>query len=92
VKKSDVLHESHFIEMSDDVLKESLGYVYHRIKNLKDSAKTDPEIERLKGELKAYTEDNFTKETKHLSKMLKAACVVAELRGIRWKAPDEDSK
>lgn len=85
----DLLRESHFVEMSDDDLKEHLGYLYEAVKDLKSQMKTDPEIERMTEALKAYKEDNFTSRIKYLSKLLKAASTVASLRGLHWDVKDE---
>jgi hypothetical protein len=85
------LHESQFIDLGDEQLKEALGFLWEGIKNLTDAKKNDPQIEKMKGELKAYTDEHYAVEIKRLSKLLKAARVVAKLRGVQWKLP-EDTK
>lgn len=85
--KKDLFDQSRYLDLSDDDLKEQLGFLHEQSKRLKEAEKADPEVERLKGELKAYIEDNFRKEKKEVDKCLKACRVVAKLRGIQWRPP-----
>lgn len=87
--KRDILHESAVVDMSDDALKELLGATWEAIKNLTDQMKTDPEVERMEGELKKYKKDNFQDAIKRYKRLLKAARYVAQARGIQWKIPEE---
>lgn len=83
--KKELFDQSRFLDLDDESLKEQLGFLHEQSKRLKESEKADPEVERLKGELKAYIEDNFRSERKEVDKALKAARVIAKLRGIKWK-------
>ncbi len=85
--KQEIFDQSRFVELSEDDLKEALGFMWDRAKALKDAEKTDVEVERLKGELKIYITDHFSTERKRLEKDLRAARAIAKLRGIQWKAP-----
>lgn len=87
MSKKDILHESQFIELSDVDLKEALGALWERIKQLKESEKSDPDVQQMTERLKTYREDNFISERKELEKHLKAARYVANARGIKWKMP-----
>lgn len=85
--KKELFDQSRFVELGDEDLKEALGFLWDRVKRLKEAEQADPEIVRLKAELKSYINDNFDTERKAVERDLKAARYVAQLRGIKWKAP-----
>lgn len=87
--KKDLFDQSRYIDLDDDDLKEQLGFLHEQAKRLSEAEKTDPEVERMKGELKAYLEDNFKRERKDVLKCLKACRAIARMRGITWKAPKD---
>lgn len=87
--KNDILKESHFVDFTDDQLKEHLGFLHESVKGLKEQMKNDPEIERMTEALKTYKDDNFNSRIKQYSKLLKAARVIAQMRGLQWDVKDD---
>ncbi len=83
--KKDVLDESKYVDLSDEDLKESLGFMWERCKSLREAEKTDPDVCQMRDKLKSYIEDNFRVERKDVERHLKAARQIAKLRGLKWK-------
>jgi translation elongation factor EF-Ts len=88
--KRGILSESQFIELSDSDLKEALGALWERLKALKEAEGSDPEVERMRTEMKAYIDDNFRTERKDVEKKLRAGRVIAKSRNLRWKLPGKE--
>lgn len=82
------LNEASLVDLSDDELKEFLGYTYHAARNLEESRKSDPDAQQMRDKLNQYLDDNFNEEIKRQKANLKAARALASARGIRWKLPD----
>jgi hypothetical protein len=84
--KTEILHESQFINLPDEDLKEAIGYLFNRIKALKEGAKNDVKAQELKATYDEYVDACYNDERKDLEKLLKAARYVAEGKGIQWKS------
>jgi hypothetical protein len=84
----DYLQEAALVDLTDEELKEFLGYTYHAARNLEEAKKNDPEAQRLRDILDQYLDDNFNEEIKQHKANLKAARALAAARNVRWKLPD----
>lgn len=82
------LQEAALVDLTDEELKEFLGYTYHAARNLEEEKKKDPDAQQMRDKLNQYLDDNFNEEIKRHKANLKAARALAGARGIRWKLPD----
>lgn len=82
------LEEARMIDLSDTQLCDLLLYLYESGKRLEEHKKTDPHIEKVRGELAAYVKEKYSDTIKEYRGKLKAARALAEARGIEWKAPE----
>lgn len=85
-KKSDILHESQFVSLDDESLKEAIGYLFNQVRTLKEAAKGDSKAQELKAVYDDYVDACYNDERKHLEKLLKAARSIANARGVQWKS------
>lgn len=81
--------EASLVDLSPEELKECLGATYHRIKNLEEDRKTDPDAQQMRDQLTAYLNDNYDEALKDLKKQMKAARALAKARGITWNMPTD---
>ncbi len=86
--KNTSLHELSIVDLSDDALKEFLGYTFEALKRLEESKKADPDLQQMQESLKAYVRDNYGDETKILKAKLKAARAQAKVRGVTYTIPE----
>lgn len=86
--KQAMLHESQFVDLTDDQLKDAIGTLWERIGAIKEAEGNDPDLEQMKAKLKAYRDDCYGAELKEAKKKLKAARAIAHAREIRWKLPE----
>lgn len=82
------LAESNLVDLSDEELKEYLGYCWESNKTLEERKKNDPDLEQMRQTMKDYIKDNYTDSIKDYKGKLKAARALATARGIVWKAPE----
>lgn len=82
------LQEAALVDLTDEELKEFLGYTYHAVRNIEEEKKKCPIAQELRDKLDQYLDDNFNEEIKRQKANLKAARALASARGIRWKLPD----
>lgn len=85
---SDIHRQAHLVDLKDDELKEFLGGTYHRLKNIEEEKKNDPEIQQMQERLNEYKRDNYDDAIKELKARLKAARALAKARGIKWNPPE----
>lgn len=83
------LSEAAYIDMSEDELRNTLGYLHERLKRLKEAKSSDPKAEEMRAALKEHLK-TITDETKTVTKRLKGARAVAKYRGIEWHMPKGD--
>ena len=83
------IFEMHFVDLTDDELKETLGGLHERIKGLEEQMKADDEAERRKKELADYLDDNYRNEIRLCRVKLKAARSQAQARGLRFNVTGE---
>lgn len=81
--------EAQLVELTAEELKECLGATYHRIKNLEEDRKTDPDAQQMRDQLTAYLNDNYDEALKDLKKQMKAARALAKARGVSWEMPTD---
>lgn len=84
-----VFAQAALVDLHDEELKEYLGHIYESLKSLDEQKKNDPQIEKMREELKTYLDEHYNVESKRLKAQLKAARAVAKARGIKWKAPGD---
>ncbi len=82
------LEEANLVDLSDEELKELLGYLWESNKTLEERKKSDPDLEQMRQKMKDYIKDNYSDVTKEYKGKLKAARALAAARGITWRAPD----
>lgn len=87
--KKEFTEELSILDLTDDELKELLGYTHEALKVIEESRKNDPELQRLKHVAKEYEGDNYTDEIKSYKARLKAARAQAKVRGIKYNPPEE---
>lgn len=87
--KRDLSEELSIVDLSDEELKEFLGYVYSSIKNLDEFRKNDDELKHLKSVAKEYENDNYVEELKTYKAKAKAAHAQMKVRGIKFRLPEE---
>jgi hypothetical protein len=80
--------EAALVDLTDEQLKELLGYSWEAIKRLEEAKKNDAYLIEMKTKTDEYTEENYTRFIKANRARLKAARAQAHVRGIKWKAPD----
>ena len=83
------IFEMHFVDLSDEELKETVGGLHERIKGLEEQMKLDEEAERLKKELADYLDYNYRNEIRLFRVKLKAARAQSHVRGLRFNLPGE---
>lgn len=89
-KKQQLLSEASLIDLSDEDLKEFLGYQYQAWQNMEREKKNDLELKRLKEVAKQYEAEMFSVEIKEAKSKIKAARALCEARGISYKLPEVD--
>lgn len=86
--KSDNLKEANIVDLSDDEIKELLGYLFESLKRQEELKKADPDLQQMQEALKNYIRDNYSDENKNLKARLKAARNQAKVRGIKYNVPE----
>ena len=85
MSKGQMLLESQYIDLTDESLKELLGYLSERIRLDAESAKNDEQLEDLKAQYKDLFEAKYGDAIKVNKKRLKAAREIAKGRNLDWK-------
>lgn len=80
--------EAALVDLSDDQLKELLGYCWEGIKRLEEQKKNDEQLLSMRAKINEYVDTNYTVFIKAFRARLRAARAQAAVRGIQWKAPD----
>lgn len=83
-----ILLEAGLVDMTDDELKEFLGYSWESAKTLEEAKAKDQHVVRVREELKEYLDSNYNEDIKAHKARLKAARAQAKVRGIKWKEPE----
>jgi hypothetical protein len=83
-----ILAEAGLVDLTDDELKEFLGYSWEAAKSLEEAKNKDQHVIRVRDELRQYLDDNYNDAIKDHKARLKAARAQAKVRGIKWKEPE----
>ncbi len=86
--KSDVKEELRLVDLSDDAVKEFLGYHFSAKRRLEAAQKDDPEIQQMREQLKLYIMDNYGEEIKACEARIKAGWAQINARGLKYKLPE----
>lgn len=90
MSKKEVLKEATLVDLTDEALKEYLGYHWQALANLEREKKADDELKRLKTVAKQYEDEMFNEPMRESKAAVKAARALCEARGVRYKLPDID--
>lgn len=81
------IQEAQIVGLTDDELRDLVGYLFESIKRLEEAMKADPDLQQMVDKVRAYKADNYGDERKRLVAHLKAARCQAEARGLTFKFP-----
>jgi len=81
------IEESRLVDLSDDQLRDLVGYLWESIKRTDDAMGNDQAIEEMRAKLDEYKELNYTEAKRTFKAKLKAARKHAEVRGITFDLP-----
>ena len=83
-----LIQEAQLTVLSDDELKNFVGYCGEAIRNLEEAKKGDEELQRLKQAAKDYENENFNCEIRTYKAKLLAARAQFRVRGLRFEIPE----
>lgn len=86
-KAQELLGEVKIVELTDDQIKDLIGYSFEALKRLEKSQKDDPTILNYKEKLKEYIQVTYTDDLNKFKSQLKAACNQARIRNIKYELP-----
>lgn len=82
------IEESRLVDLSDDALRDLVGYLWESIKLTDERMKVDPKIEEMETALKEYKESHYKEDVRTFKAKLKAARKHAQVRGLSFQLPD----
>ena len=85
----DIFMQANLVDLSDDALLETVGFLFEESKRLDERAKADPKLQRMLEDVQHYRKEMYTDVKKTYKAKLKAARKLAEARGLHFKLPDE---
>lgn len=86
-KAQDLLGEVKIVELTDDQIKDLIGYSFEALKRIEKSQKDDTTILDLKEKLKEYVQVTYLDDNNKFKSQLKAACNQARIRNIKYELP-----
>lgn len=88
MSKQLLAQQAHIVDLDDEALLSFVGALWENCKALDEQMKSDPEVERMEGELKVYKSENYTDAIKAFRAQLKAARGLAKARGLKFDFPE----
>lgn len=85
MSKGQMLLEGQYIDLTDESLKELLGYLSERIRLDAECAKSDPDLVKLNDQYQDLYDAKYGDAIKVNKKRLKAAREIAKGRNLDWK-------
>lgn len=85
--REEMHHQCNLVSLSDEALKETLGYFHMSAHKLEEQHKNDPELAAMKQRVKDLEDERYKIAIKSYKANLKAARALAEARGITWHPP-----
>lgn len=89
-KKQLISDQSRFASLSDEELLNMIGYLWQEIKQIDESMADDDSIKAMTEELKEYKDDTYLTRKGAYQGQLKAARILAKLKGLNFKLPGDD--
>ena len=82
------VQEALLVDMTDDDIKEYVGYLWEAIKNLNESMANDEELSKLQEAVKEYKAVHYRSHINELNARLKSARAQIRVRGLTFKLPE----
>lgn len=77
--------QSQFVDMTDDQIRDRLGFLWENAKRLREAAAADVQLVKLKADHKELYDERYGQDIKEYSKHLKALRKIAALKEINWQ-------
>jgi len=82
------IEESRLVDLTDDQLRDLVGYLWESIKLTDDRMKSDPKLEAMQTAMDEYKETHFKEDIRTFKAKLKAARKHAQVRGLHFSLPN----
>lgn len=82
------IEESRLVDLTDDQLRDLVGYLWESIKATNERMNADPKLQRMIEEIAEYKETHYKEDERTFKAKLKAARKHAQVRGLNFQLPD----
>lgn len=82
------IEESRLVDLSDDQLRDLVGYLWESIKTTDERMKNDPKLAEMQEAMNEYKETHYKEDVRTFKAKLKAARKHAQVRGLHFALPD----